>query len=360
MYAKIAALLQILACDGGPEVAPPAPPLPTLAVVVPLSGEAATRGQVAVSAARAAAGERYAVLEVDDRGPELVAGLAARPEVVAVLAHLSAAEVDRSAAAWLATDLPVLTLAAGVEERLPRAAPTEAELGRCAVALIGGRRVALVHDGSAQAMAMVGALQEPLGARVSTLLALDPGDLATDLGRLRAGRFDEIVYVGSPTLGGDLLRALRGSKVSLPFLAVSGSPQEVFATAGSVTGVARVVTGDRAPFFHDALERLTEQTSGPPSGVARNAHDAAAVLVAAIDAVPRLDSGLPERAAVRAAFEQVIGVGVGGPLALVEGKPQPVQCTAYASPEGALTVYGAAQIGADGAPARLALTTERR
>ncbi len=340
-------------CGGDPE--PPPPPSPTLAVLVPLSGEGAARGQQALQAARAAAGERYAVLGVDDAGPASVDAVAARPEVVAALAHLTPQAVDRAAARWLETDLPVLTLSAGAEDRLPRAEASLPELGVCASALITGRRVAVIHDGSGRAMVVVGALQERLGRRAATLLALDPGDLSTDVGRLSRGRYDAIVYAGAPSLGGDLLRLSRAQGLRQPFVAVGGSAEELFVAAGADAGDARLIAADRAPFLADELSRLTTATGSAPSGVARDAYDAARLLVAAMDAVPRGETGLPARAEVRVAFEQVIGVGAGGPLALAGGRPTPIQCTAYAGLDGALRVAGAAQVGSDGEPRSLAI-----
>lgn len=346
-------LTLLLACHREP---PPPPRVePVVAVVVPLSGEGAARGQRALEGARVALADRYVVEGVDDTGPAAIQALEARPEVVAALAHQSTRAADAGEDTWLAGDLPVILLTASTQDRLPRAVPGPAELGICATALIGGRRVALVHDGSESAMVVVAAMQQALGRRAATLLALDPSDLATDIGRLRKGRYDGIAYAGATDLGGDLLRSLRGQGVVLPFQMVGGSAETLFAAAGPAAGVAQQIAPDRAPFFSAGIAHFAQTLGVTPSGPARNAYDAAALVGAALDIVPTDERGLPERPAVRAAFEQVIGVGLGGPLALQGGHPAPAQCTAYGSQGGTLTLVAAAQVGTDGTSSRLSL-----
>lgn len=346
-------LTWILAC--GRADPDPEPLEPAVAVVVPLSGEGATRGEAVLSAARAALEDSYAVVAIDETRAAAIEEAQRNPAVVAALAHISPGAADRGADAWLAGDVPVIALSAGKSDRLPRAVANQSELARCSAALVTGRRVTLVHDGSSAAMSMVSPLQERLGSRASALLAIDPGDMATDVGRLMKGRTDEIVYVGGLSLGGDLLRALRAQGSRIRFLAVGGSAEEFFDAAGAGATDARVVSPDRVPFMAQVLRSFEARQGGAPSGSARNAYDAATVLRAALDVVPRDARGLPPRGEVRAAFDQVIGVGVGGPLALVEGRPSPLQCTGYAKVAGALVVDAAAQVGADQVPVRLDL-----
>lgn len=354
---RAALLILMLCCHREPPA--PARVEPVVAVVVPLSGEGATQGQRALDGARLALEGRYTVEGVDDSGPGAVAALEARPEVVAALAHQSTRAADAAEDTWLAGDLPVIALATSTRDRLPRAIPSPAELGTCATALVAGRRVALVHDGSESAMILVGAMQQGLAHRAATLLALDPGDLATDIGRLRKGRYDAIVYAGATDLGGDLLRALRAQGVAVPFRMVGGSAEALFGAAGPTAGDAAQISPDRAPFFSAGIAQFAQSLGVAPSGTARTGYDAAALVGAALDIVPTDERGLPARAAVRAAFEQVIGVGLGGPMALVGGHPVPAQCTAYDSQGGALAVVAAAQVSADGTAARLDLEGDR-
>lgn len=356
MRSLLLALVALGACRS--EAPPPPPPAPTVALVLPLA-EGGARAREVVEGVERALDGRYALLPVEDAGAPTVASLAARPEVVGALAHLSTAAADAAAPAWAAADLPVLALAPASDDALPRLVPSPDELGRCAVALVEGRRVAVVHDGSATAMRVAGQIQEGLGARAWTMLGLDPADLGTDLGRLGAAGLDGIVYTGAATLGGDLLRALRAQGQRTPLLAVGGSADELLRAAGPDAGAVILVAPDRAPFHAEALRRYAEASGHAPTGAARSAHDAATVLAAALDLVPRGPDGLPPRAEVRAALGQVIGVGLGGPLALAEGRPTPIQCTAYGRRDAALEVVGAAQVGTNGQPVPLTVYDPR-
>lgn len=342
--------LALVACSAGEK---PTAPVPTVALVLP-AGPAADELRIA---ARVALEPTYAVTLIDEAAPRAIETIQGDPVVVAALAHLSAASVDAAAGRWRASDLPVITLAAGTKDLLPRLAPSPLEVARCAAGLSAGR-VLLVHDGEAQGMERAASAQGALGDRVAEVLGLAPDTLSADAARVVQRRPQTVLYTGRLRQGGDLLRLLRPQGFTAAFLAVGDDPEILFSTAGGDAGDALVVTRDRAPFLREPLDRLTTALGKRPSGAARSVMDAATVLRAALDLSPRQGDAPPARADVARAFDQVIGVGVGGPLALVESRPSPVQCTAYGASGGAWTPMAAAQIGADGAISRLDLMAD--
>ena len=345
--------LALVACSGGEK---PAAPLPTVALVLP-AGPAADEIRIAT---RLALEPNYAVALIDEAKPNAVAALQADPIYVAALAHLSAASVDAATATWLAGDLPVITLSAGTADRLPRLVPSPLEVARCATGLASGN-VVLVHDGEAPGMERAEAARGALDGRVSEVLGLAPNTLSADASRMVLRQPATVLYTGRLSQGGDLLRLLRPQGFTAAFLAIGEDPEILFSTAGEAAGDALVVTRDRAPFLREPLERLSTALGKRPSGAARDAMDAATVLRAALDLSPRTQPEAdappapPSRADIVRSLDQVIGVGIGGPLALVSGRPSPIQCTAYSASAGRWTPVAAAQIGADGAISRLDL-----
>lgn len=341
--------LALVGCSGRE---PEPPPSPTVALVLP----AGALAEEMASAARVALEPEYGVRLVDEAAPRAIAELQADAVVVVALAHLSTASVDRAASSWTGGDLPVITLASGSKDTLPRLVPSPLEQARCAAGLAQGDQVVLVHDGGASGMANAEAARVALEGRVDEVLGLAPDTLSADAGRVAQRGPSGVIYTGGLGQGGDLLRLLLPQGYTGPFLAVGDDPEAFFDASGEAGAGAWVVTRDRAPFLREPLERLSTRLGHGPSGPVRTVYDAAAVLRAALDIAPRPSGGAPARAEVVRALDQVIGVGTGGPLALVAGHPSPIQCTAYRSEGGARTATAAVQLNADGSVSRLDLT----
>jgi len=300
----------LLACAAPP--AGVAPPRPTLAVAVPLSGPDAALGAAAFDGVALAAGPDVDVLAVDDVLPGAVAHLAALPQVFGVVAHVVRGTAEAEAPAWRATDLPVVVAAPGVFEGLPRVVPPLAASARC-VARFVEAPVWVRTDGSPEGMA--------------------------------AGR--AIAWTGDAAAGGNFLRVLRKTGADVPFLGVGLYDTRFLTAAGAAAEGAQVTSEGRPAGDRAFVDAYIARRGAPPVGPAVDAYEAATLLLAAWRAAGGTPTpagtppapGQPSRASVRAALPTITATGANGPMSLdADLVVTPLVCALFTVSGGALRV----------------------
>ncbi len=299
----------------------------TIGVAVPLSGPDQAAGESLVRGVRLAAGEAFAVTVADDSKPGAAESLAQAAEVMGVVAHVGRAAAAHQAGDWVRLQVPTVIAAPGAPGALPRVIPAAGALASCAARLLGDGPYVLRTDGSADAVEAAAVLTEALGGRSKGQSVVAAADAANEAAKLQRGT-EEVIFLGDPRLGGNLLRALRAFS-TVPFRALSAEDPAFLAAAGSAAEGARV-TGVTRPARSDAFRAAFHQKYGAdPDGQATDGYDAARILIAAWGAANARDPNVT-RSAVGAALPGVETTGSAGPMHLdATGLLQPVVCEQY-------------------------------
>lgn len=326
----------LLACAR--QEAPQAPPRPTLGVAVPLSGADAPLGEAALQGVRVAAGADVVVLPVDDADPSAVATLAANPVVIGVVAHVARRAAESTAASWLATDLPTIVAAPGDHRGLPRVVPPVDASARCAAALLT-EDFWVRTDSSTSAMVAGRALLDASPDHALGADTVDGAHVSNAAARLTGRNEAAVVWAGDAAGGGNLLRALRQVGSNAAFFGVGLYDPRFLQAAGSLAEGARV-TSERRPARDQRFVDAFAATYGtPPSNVAVDAHDAAALLVAAWRSASEATRarGAPlTRKDVAAALRTVVADGASGLTYLdADGVVSPILCPTFVVRAGA-------------------------
>ncbi len=324
--------LGLLACNGAS--APEVPARPTLGVAVPLSGPDAELGAAALDGVALAAGPGFDVLAVDDTRPGAVATLAANPLVFGVVAHVVRGTANATAAAWRASDLPVVIAAPGTFEGLPRVVPPIEESARCAGLFID-TNFAVRTDGSPAGMAAGVSLLDAVPEHAVGLDTVDSAHVAGQAAKLR-GRTRYVAWTGDAAAGGNFLRALRQVGEDAPFLGVGLYDLRFLEAAGAAAEGARVTSEGRPARSRAFVDAFTAAEGSGPPGAAVDAYEAATLLVAAYRST---GTPTPERAAVREALRTVQAEGANGPMSLgTDGVLRPIVCATFLVKDGAFVV----------------------
>jgi len=330
----------LLACAA--PLAGVAPPRPTLAVAVPLSGPDAALGAAAFDGVALAAGPDVDVLAVDDVLPGAVAHLAALPQVFGVVAHVVRGTAEAEAPAWRATDLPVVVAAPGVFEGLPRVVPRSPRAPGASPA--SSRRPC----GSAPtAPPRAWPPGRPSSApRARAMDTVDAGQLSHQASKDgAAGR--AIAWTGDAAAGGNLLRVLRKTGADVPFLGVGLYDTRFLTAAGAAAEGAQVTSEGRPAGDRAFVDAYIARRGAPPVGPAVDAYEAATLLLAAWRAAGGTPTpagtppapGQPSRASVRAALPTITATGANGPMSLDANLVvTPVVCALFTVSGGALRV----------------------
>lgn len=367
VHARVLALVAGGACAlPGCASTPPAttPVRITIGVAVPLSGPDQAAGESLVRGVRLAAGDAFAVTVADDGAAGAAESLARAPEVMGVVAHVGRAAAARQAADWVRLQVPVVITAPGASDGLARVIPPPGQLAACAARLFGDGPYVLRTDGSPEGVAAASALSDALGERSRGQSPVAPADAANEAAKL-AGSPDEVVFVGDPRLGGNLLRALRAFSPA-PFRAIAAEDPAFLSAAGSAAEGARV-TGVTRPARSAAFRAAFVQKYGAePDGQAVDGYDAARLLIAAWGAANGRGAEVT-RSAVATELPGIETTGSGGAMHLDEtGLLQPVACQQYTVKGGAFVAERSASLGdevvldAGGAPLAPALRKKRR
>lgn len=346
--ARVVALVVAGPCAAAGCASPPPATTPvriTIGVAVPLSGPDQAAGESLVRGVRLAAGDAFAVTVADDGTAGAAESLSLAPEVMGVVAHVGRAAAARQAADWLRLQVPAVITAPGAAEGLPRVIPPPGQLAACAARLFGEGPYVLRTDGSPDGVAAAAELSHALGERSRGQSPVAAADAANEAAKL-ASSADEVVFVGDPRLGGNLLRALRAFS-PVPFRAIAAEDPAFLSAAGSAAEGARV-TGVTRPARGTAFRAAFEQRFGAaPDGQAVDGYDAARLLIAAWSAAHARDANVT-RSAVAAALPGVEGTGSGGPMHLDEtGLLQPVACQQYVVRGGVFVPELSASLGDD-------------
>jgi ABC-type branched-subunit amino acid transport system substrate-binding protein len=316
----------LFGCAGAPP--PPAPHLPTIGVAVPLSGPNAAAGAAAVAGVELAAGAGFVVQPVDDALPDAAARLAAEPDVVAVVAHVTRAPAESQADAWRATDLPVIVAAPGAFTGLPRVVPPVAESAKCAAAFLDVDFWART-DGTQVGMAAAKTLLDTAPGFALGMDTVNPTQTATAAGKLVGRQARAVVWTGDAAAGGNFLRALRQVGFDQPFIGVGLYETRFLDAAGADAEGARVTSEGRPARSQAFLDAWQAKTGTGPSAPAVDAYEAGALLVAAWRAAASGTTPVT-REALRAALSTVVAEGASGPMHLgPDGVLQPVLCAVF-------------------------------
>ncbi len=296
-------------------------------MAVPLSGPDESAGQELVRGVRLAAGDAFAVLVDDDTQPGCADSLARIPEVMGVVAHVGAPAAAKQGPDWKRVHLPTVIGAPGGLPSLPSVLPPPDQLAGCTARLIGQVPYVVRTDGTPDALATAGVLKAALPTYFKGEATVTPTDVATEAAKLQ-GRREQVVYVGDPKLGGDLLRAMRAFSEA-PFFGVSARDPAFVAAAGSAAENARVSGQSRPARDPTFLAAYRERYGEVPEGSAVDGYDAARLLIAAWQVAHGRNPAVT-RSAVAEALPGVAATGSGGAMHLDPSLVlQPVGCQAY-------------------------------
>ncbi len=328
----------LLACVVAPPVVAPA--RPTLGVAVPLTGPDAALGVAALDGVALAAGADVDVLAVDDTVPGAVERLAQSPDVFGVVAHVTRGTAERTAPAWLLTDLPVVTAAPGAYAGLARVVPPIEQSARCAGMFLD-TNFWVRTDGSPSGMAAGKTLLDAVPEYAIGMDTVDPAHVASQAAKM-AGRRATVTWTGDAGAGGNYLRALRTTGSAAPFLGVGLYDHRFLAAAGAAAEGARVTSLGRPARDRAFVDAFMAKRGIPPTGPAVDGYEAATLLVAAWRAAGKVqvDAGAAaERTKVRVALGTVVADGANGPMYLgSDGVLLPVVCATFVVKDGAFTV----------------------
>lgn len=326
----ITALFALTGCSREPPKM--APRQITIGVAVPLSGPGKEAGDALVRGVRLAAGDAFAVLVNDDTQPGSAERLARIPEVMGAVAHVTRGAAEAQAADWLRERLPAILAAPGAYTGLPRVVPPLSQLASCATKLIGEGPYVLRTDGSGDALSSAATVKAALPQEFKGQSTLAPMEVATEAAKFR-DRTEQVVYLGDPKLGGNLLRAVRAFS-SAAFLAVSAEDPEFLAAAGAAAEGARVTGATRPARDPGFVEAYRQKYGDAPDGNAVDGYDAARLLIAAWQTAHGRNPSVT-RSAVAEALPGVVAIGSGGSMHLDAGLIlQPVECQAYVVRDG--------------------------
>lgn len=340
-------LLAILGCGGGDADGDAV--RPTLGLAVPLSGQNRALGEAAVRAAELAANGAVAILPVDDAVPGAAAALAGRPEVFGVVAHVVRGTAERQASTWLTVDVPTIVAAAGDHTGVPRVVPPVEETAKCAARLIDDAWYWVRTDSTVPAMRAGKAFvaERPddwLGSET-----VDAGRVAAAASKVTGRKNHPVVWAGSATEGGNLLRALRNLDNQAPFVALGAYDPDFLASAGAAAEGALVTSEGRPARERAFVDAWTAKHGAAPPEAAVGVYDAATLLLAAwqnaaadTSAGPPTASG-PSRDAVRRALGSAVATGASGTMYLdAQGVVRPVVCASFRVTGGAFVLEGLA------------------
>jgi branched-chain amino acid transport system substrate-binding protein len=332
-------LLGLLACRAVP--APVESARATLGVAVPLTGPDAPAGTAAVAGVTLAAGADVDVLPVDDTLPGAAAHLAALPNVVGVVAHVTRAAAEAQADGWLLTDLPVVIAAPGEFTSVPRVVPPIAQTARCATTFLDAD-FWVRTDGSRAGMTAGKVLSDTIPAHALGMDTVDPTRVASAAAGLTGRRARTVVWTGTPAAGGNFLRALRQVGFDAPFLGIGLYDTHFLETAGDAADGAYVTSEGRPARDRAFVDAYTAKYGAAPTGPAVDAYEAATLLVAAWRAAAgtALEKGAAlTREGVRAALGTAVAEGANGSMYLgPDGVLQPVLCASFVVRDGAFVI----------------------
>lgn len=324
-------LIALGACGGAD--APSGPSRQALGVAVPLTGPGAEVGQAALQAVELALGGTFDVVPFDDGRPDVAAAVAARPEILAAVAHVGRAAAEKQAATWLAVDVPVIVAAPGEFAGVFRVVPPLEDSVRCAAPLLADADFWVRTDGTTSAGRAGQALADTVPEHYLGMEAVDAGGLSRATSGLTGRHARTVVWAGDAAAGGNLLRVLRGVKMETPYVALGGYDPR-FLTAAGAAAEGALVTIDGRPTLDRALVDAWSAKHGaaPLPGEAVAAYDAAALILAAWQAAgPAAD-----RDAVRRSLASVVATGASGSMYLDErGVVRPVVCATFRVTNGA-------------------------
>lgn len=330
--------------------------LPEILLAVPLSGAHEGRGEAAVRAAHAAADGR-ATLVVRDAAGLSAADLAELPPpgsaMVGAVAHIDGALLERLAPAWRELPMPVVSAATGdMPPGLAAVTQSPTQHRACVLAHLLETPVTIAHDagvGTTAALRAIQADQIP-GIRLEPV---DGSTLPHDAGRITRGKPRRIAWMGTPELGGDLVRLLRRSGDTTPVLAIDGHNPGFLSRAGA-DDPDLMVTSARRPPGEGALPWSIEGISSADQTGATDVYAAVRLILAAVD-----QAGSAGPAAARDALPQTKTHDLAGELALAADlRPALGWCSRHRLGAEGLVLDARAPWPPAAAPAAGALQTE--
>ena len=334
-------------CLGSGSLRAPAPERPLIVLLLPARGSLAAESVRAGQGAQIALGDRFETLTIDPHDPGWRETLLSLDRAVGVLAWGGQESVAAALTVQAETDLPVILASTlplpaqdGLESPpLPRILPNPDIHARCAAAMLPSGTVALVHDGSAEGLALNEELTRLLRRRVVANLVLDVGAMGTEAARVVKLNARTLVFSGLPANGGDLLYtahrirtdgAQEGISPHEPaFFGVGLYDARFLEQAGPNAEAAWATTVHR-PLNDPTLgEVYSARFQEAPSPAAIDLHDAALLFRAAY-AVSEGEGG----ARLAEEISHVMVDSAAGPLMVRDGQPQPAWCTAFQYEDG--------------------------